>query len=44
MGKGKLWEGLLKGIHLRKTKLVKIIYIYKVSYIVEQFLQGSVVA
>lgn len=28
----------------QENKLVKVIYIYKVSYIVEQFLQGSVVA
>lgn len=41
MGKGKPWTGLLKGFHLRKIKLVRIIYIYKVSYIAKQFLQGS---
>lgn len=40
VGKGKTWAGLLRGLHLRKIKLVRIIYIYEVSYIAKQFLQG----
>lgn len=36
VGKGKPWAGL----HLRKIKLIRIIYIYEVSYIAKQFLQG----
>lgn len=44
MGKGKHWAGLLKGLQLRKIKLVRVIYIYKVSYIARQFLQLSQIA